>query len=217
MRREQTFSFACNGPTLELDRAGRGGHPVRRLKFGHFPSDRLSACHNSFYESKTAKKRLQAKRVPEAEPSAVVPKLSPVLVMEHLLHENMSGSTLHIPTLFSVAGKVALVTGGQRGIGFMISKALVSNGAKVYITSRNRSGDCDAAAAELQAMGPGTCVSLPGDLNSDDSCKELAARLAEKVNDCCANTHDSLLSFDYCVRHPNTRRVYYTFSGTTPV
>jgi NAD(P)-dependent dehydrogenase (short-subunit alcohol dehydrogenase family) len=92
----------------------------------------------------------------------------------------MNGSGLHAAALFDVRGKVALITGGQRGIGFMIAKTLVSNGAKVYISSRNRQGDCDAAAAELHAMGPGTCISLPADVASDDACKDLAARLAEK-------------------------------------
>ena len=43
---------------------------------------------------------------------------------------------LNASNLFSVKGKVALVTGGGTGIGKMIAKALVRNGAKVYIASR---------------------------------------------------------------------------------
>ena len=70
--------------------------------------------------------------------------------------------------------------GGQRGIGYMISKALVANGARVYISSRNRTGDCDEAAAALNAMGPGQCISLPADLSSDEACVDLAKRLGEK-------------------------------------
>jgi len=50
---------------------------------------------------------------------------------------------LKIDNLFSVAGKIAIVSGGSRGIGFMIAQALVENGAKVYITSR-KAGVCDA-------------------------------------------------------------------------
>ena len=41
---------------------------------------------------------------------------------------------MKINELFNVSGKVAIVTGGSRGIGEMISAGFLSNGAKVYIT-----------------------------------------------------------------------------------
>ncbi len=63
--------------------------------------------------------------------------------------------------LFSIAGKVALVTGGSRGIGLMIARGYVRAGAKVYISSRKKE-ICDAAAAEL--CKEGSCVSLPADV-----------------------------------------------------
>jgi NADP-dependent 3-hydroxy acid dehydrogenase YdfG len=52
------------------------------------------------------------------------------------LHSPMYNTELSITSLFSVRGKIALVTGGATGIGKMIASGLVSNGAKVYIASR---------------------------------------------------------------------------------
>ena len=76
--------------------------------------------------------------------------------------------------LFSVEGKVALVTGGSRGIGMMIARGYVENGARVYISSRKKA-TCDAAAAELSQHG--TCFSLPADLGTEAEANRLAAEL----------------------------------------
>jgi NAD(P)-dependent dehydrogenase (short-subunit alcohol dehydrogenase family) len=64
--------------------------------------------------------------------------------------------------LFPVAGKTALVTGGSRGVGLMIARDYVENGAKVYISSR-KADVCDAVAAELSEHGE--CISLPADIS----------------------------------------------------
>ena len=76
-----------------------------------------------------------------------------------------------------MAGKVALVTGGSRGIGVMIASGLVSAGAKVYVASRKQQ-DCDRAAAELSELG--TCIALPGDLSSHAGTRALAEALAAR-------------------------------------
>ncbi len=79
--------------------------------------------------------------------------------------------------LFSLSGRVALVTGGSRGIGRMIATGLLHQGAKVYITAR-KAAQCDAAASELSAIGP--CISLPADVSSVAGARQLAAEVMTK-------------------------------------
>jgi len=82
-----------------------------------------------------------------------------------------------VKDLFSIAGKVALVTGGSRGIGLMIARGYVDAGATVYISSRKKAV-CDQVAAELSQHG--TCHSLPADVSSEAECTRLAAALAAR-------------------------------------
>ncbi len=79
--------------------------------------------------------------------------------------------------LFSLQGRVALVTGGSRGIGRMIATGFLSQGARVYITAR-KAAACDQAAAELSALGP--CISLPADVSTVDAARALAAEIARR-------------------------------------
>lgn len=79
--------------------------------------------------------------------------------------------------LFDVKDKVVLVTGGSRGIGEMIARGFVENGARVYISSR-KAEVCDAMARELGAHGH--CVSIPADLSTEAECERLASELAER-------------------------------------
>lgn len=79
--------------------------------------------------------------------------------------------------LFSVEGKRVLITGGSRGIGLMIARGFVANGAKVYISSR-KSDVCEQVAAELAKEG--TCIALPADLSTQAECDRLGAELASR-------------------------------------
>ncbi len=81
--------------------------------------------------------------------------------------------------LFSIKGKVALVTGGSRGIGEMIAAGFLARGAKVYISSR-KADVCDATAARLSEQFDGKCISLPGDLSNVAGIEPVAAALAER-------------------------------------
>lgn len=79
--------------------------------------------------------------------------------------------------LFSLKGRVAVVTGGSRGIGKMIAQGFVEQGAKVYITAR-KADVCDETAEELSKLGE--CISLPHDLSTVDGCREFAKMVEGK-------------------------------------
>lgn len=80
--------------------------------------------------------------------------------------------------LFSLKGRVALVTGGSRGIGAMIVQGLLEYGcSRVYITAR-KAAQCDAAAKELSQYGE--CISIPGDVSTMEGISSLVAKIGER-------------------------------------
>ncbi|KAK9768194.1 hypothetical protein K7432_001330 [Basidiobolus ranarum] len=88
-------------------------------------------------------------------------------------------SQFTVGNLFDVSGRVGLITGGGTGIGLMITKALIANGAKVYIASR-RLELIENVATELTKLGPGICKAIQADLSSKQGCEALAQRVAEQ-------------------------------------
>jgi NAD(P)-dependent dehydrogenase (short-subunit alcohol dehydrogenase family) len=82
--------------------------------------------------------------------------------------------------LFSLDGKVGVVTGGSRGIGLMIARGLLQAGArKVYISSR-KADACAAAAQELSAYGDVTAI--PADVSKEPECRRLAEEVGAAEN-----------------------------------
>ncbi len=79
--------------------------------------------------------------------------------------------------LFSLEGRIALVTGGSRGIGRMIAAGFLAQGARVYISSR-KADACDRAAAELSAVG--ACISLPADVSTLEGARALVKAYAAR-------------------------------------
>ena len=80
--------------------------------------------------------------------------------------------------LFSMKGKVCVITGGSRGLGYYMARAFLGAGAsRVYITAR-KADACNAAAQELSQYGE--CISLPGDISSMEEIQSLVDTLSEK-------------------------------------
>lgn len=83
-----------------------------------------------------------------------------------------------IADLFSLSGKTALITGGSSGLGLVMAKGLLQNGAKVVIASR-RQKKCDLALKELKAYGE--VYALATDVTQVDSREKLLEFIDDKL------------------------------------
>ena len=88
----------------------------------------------------------------------------------------------YFDTLFSLAGKTALVTGGATGIGRMCAEALVQGGARVFIVSRKREA-CETAASEINALGAsGRAEFFAGDVGTEEGVSAVVSGLKERTD-----------------------------------
>jgi len=77
------------------------------------------------------------------------------------------------------ANKTAVVTGGGRGIGQEIARALAAEGAKVAVVSRSESS-CGKAADEINAEFPGSAKAFAVDVADHTAVQELAKKISEE-------------------------------------
>src|ERR1700722_16317084 len=98
--------------------------------------------------------------------------------------------------LFDLTGHVAIVTGGNGGIGLGMAKGLAGAGAKVVITGRN-AAKAEGALAELKALGGGVAF-IEGDARAEATCARIISdtvahfgRLDILVNNAGAHAHGS--------------------------
>ncbi|KIX93238.1 uncharacterized protein Z520_11093 [Fonsecaea multimorphosa CBS 102226] len=89
-------------------------------------------------------------------------------------------------SIFSLEGKVAVVTGGSRGLGLNVASGFLQAGcSKVYITSRKAKA-CEEAVAALNALPnkrPGAvAISVPADASKISEIERLAAEVAKTTD-----------------------------------
>lgn len=82
--------------------------------------------------------------------------------------------------LFSLKGKVALITGGSRGIGKMLLEGFLAAGCeRVYITARKKA-QIDETVDEFETQYPGKVIGIAGDISQSDGIAQLVAELTAR-------------------------------------
>jgi 3-oxoacyl-[acyl-carrier protein] reductase len=80
----------------------------------------------------------------------------------------------------TLTGRVALVTGGSRGIGAATSIALARAGCDVAVNFRSRSAEAEKVCAEIRALGR-RALALQADVSQPDAVKQMVAEITDKL------------------------------------
>ena len=80
----------------------------------------------------------------------------------------------------TLEGKIALVTGGNRGIGAAISLALAGAGCDIAINFRSRSEEAEKICSEIRGMGR-RAIAVQADVSSSSQVKKMAARVEQEL------------------------------------
>jgi NAD(P)-dependent dehydrogenase (short-subunit alcohol dehydrogenase family) len=89
----------------------------------------------------------------------------------------------HALELFKLDGKVALVTGGSRGLGYFAAEALAEAGADVAICGRDQRGKLEEAVEKLSALGR-NCIGIKCDISREDDVVEMARQVKQRYGRC---------------------------------
>jgi len=111
-------------------------------------------------------------------------------------------------------GRLAIVTGGSRGIGFAIADKLAELGAEVVITARNQD-ELDNAATQIRKSG-GKCDGIRCDVSSLSDVQQFSGNLAAGVGGFSAPLHETDPETWDNILNTNLRGVYYMMRAFAP-
>ena len=108
---------------------------------------------------------------------------------------NSRNQAFKLEKLFDVSGKVALVSGGGTGIGLMITQALATNGAKVYICGRTE--EKLERVADLYGKDiPGQIIPITADVSKKEDIKKLVSEISSKEKCLCILVNNAGISIN---------------------
>lgn len=117
-----------------------------------------------------------------------------------------SNTALLASNLFSVEGRVAVVTGGGSGVGLMIAHALSVNGAKVYIVGR-RINELEKITDMYQSSGPGSIIALPGDISDKAGCLKVVEDFSKKESCLHLLVNNAGIARDEAIKFSNNEQL----------